>query len=66
MNTEKLFKVLVLGGSVLVAAEAMSDEVSIKSFCSPDDETTCVEDETGQMTEREGVVCCWGTTCNEE
>lgn len=33
------------------------------AFCAPDDENTCVENESGVKVPRAGITCCWGTSC---
>lgn len=78
MNVDKLFKVLVVGGALMTSAETMAfghqslevqpevkEELS-PAFCSPEDENLCVENEEGEIVVKEGLYCCWGTSCSTE
>ena len=76
MNVEKLFKVLVVGGALMGASQSMAQGLDIPglsdddpgqlAFCYPDDENTCVENEEGEVVVRDGLFCCWGTSCKIE
>lgn len=76
MNVEKLFKVLVVGGALMGASKGMAQGLDIPgfseddpgqlAFCSPADESTCVENEEGEVVVRDGLFCCWGTSCKIE
>jgi hypothetical protein len=78
MNVDKLFKVLVVGGALMTAAETMAfDHQSLEvqtevkeelgpAFCSPEDENLCVQNEEGEIVVKEGLYCCWGTSCSTE
>ena len=77
MNVEKLFKVLVVGGAMMGAAQTMGQgldpipgisdgNADQLAFCYPDDENTCVENEEGEVVVRDGLFCCWGTSCKVE
>ena len=78
MDHSKLFRVLVLGGAVLGAgcvenASPTRDEDAAAhdggadasltecGFC-PNAEC-CETDESGASHTRDGLVCCWGTSC---
>jgi len=75
MNVEKLFKVLVVGGAMMGASSSMAqgepsfdsetgEEQGRLAFCAPEDEVTCVENEEGELVVRDGLFCCWGTSCS--
>ncbi|MFT6069719.1 MAG: hypothetical protein ACJAT2_001500 [Bacteriovoracaceae bacterium] len=78
MNVDKLFKVIVVGGALMTSAETMAfghlslevqpeikEELS-PTFCNPEDENQCVENEEGEIVVKEGFYCCWGTSCSTE
>jgi hypothetical protein len=76
MKTDKLFNVLVIGGNLLassamIAMDAMPEEspkpeiAKRIEFCSTANENMCVKNEQGEWGPQDGVVCCWGTSCNE-
>ena len=56
MNIDKLFQVLVVGGT-------LSEAEDLKPiFCT--DEGACVPDPcTGKLVAKAGFECCWGTSC---
>jgi hypothetical protein len=67
-----LFKILVLGGAALAASPVMAQDVSIETepkqqvFCKPTTEANCevkVVDNQCQSVPKEGLECCWGTSC---
>ncbi len=78
MNIDKLFKVLVVGGALMTSAETMafghqsldvqaeSKEEPSPAFCNPEDENQCVENDQGEIVVKEGLYCCWGTSCSIE
>ena len=73
MEIEKLFKVLVVGGTLIASTGSMANDIlelenTIKettlTFCSVEDEKLCVENEEGEFVAKEGLECCWGTSCS--
>jgi len=63
---EKLFKTLVIGGAFLVLnspANAQEIQESNLTLCNPENEKHCIENEDGDLVPKEGMVCCWGTSC---
>jgi hypothetical protein len=76
MKIDKLFKVLVVGGALMTSAETMAfghqslevqtevKEENALAFCHPEDENTCVENEEGEIVVKDGLYCCWGTSCS--
>lgn len=73
MEIEKLFKVLVVGGSLMASAGSIanqsfevqnSSEEETLTFCSIENEKICVENEEGEIVVKEGFECCWGTSCS--
>lgn len=38
---------------------------AIQTMCAADKPTVCVDDGTGKKVPRAGVVCCWGTSCED-
>jgi hypothetical protein len=76
MRTEKLFGLLVVGGAALAAGsapvKAQVIEEAAPAFCSPHDptlpeeENTCVLNADGTQSVREGLECCWGTSCDAD
>lgn len=74
MQMNKLFHVLVVGGTLFAAGLAANeaqftptDEPAQKAdlhsiFCTEPD--ACVEDQcTGKLKVKDGFECCWGTSC---
>ena len=67
MNIDKLFQVLVVGGTLLAGnafpSEIVSEAEDLKPiFCT--DEGACVPDPcTGKLVAKAGFECCWGTSC---
>ena len=78
MNVDKLFKVLVLGGALMTSTESMAfgnQTLAVQAeektelgpaFCNPEDENLCVENDEGEVVVKEGLYCCWGTSCSTE
>lgn len=75
MKVDKLFQVLVVGGGLLVAGVTTapvhgfaSEEPEVEAtpvFCDADKEM-CVTDVDGNVTVKDGFVCCWGTSCDKQ
>ena len=81
MKTEKLFGLLVVGGALWVTQSALpcgvpepieEEAEPLPAFCSPfnpelpDDQNTCVIDDQGKQVVRQGLVCCWATSCDAQ
>lgn len=76
-KTNSLYTVLVLGGSLLVSAGAQAGEVPSEKnlvigdareatgFCNTPATTPdlCEVKADGSAAPRDGVTCCWGTSC---
>ena len=76
MKIEKLFKVMVVGGSMMATGSMLAQEgnlgidtldgvAPVQTFCNPDNEKICVENDEGDLVVRDGFTCCWGTSCEE-
>ncbi len=72
MTINKLFNVLVLGGSMLVSTNghASNDLTTDKiAFCTSTNECkealSCTDqgDVIKKMVPKDGISCCWGTSC---
>ncbi len=46
--------------------EAMLAFCSVPDPSKPVEENTCVKDADGNNIPREGLVCCWGTSCDSQ
>jgi hypothetical protein len=69
MKTDKLFSLLVLGGALLAsngpkAQSATDKEGKAPVFCDKNDTNMCVPDGNGGKKVKQGLYCCWGTTCD--
>lgn len=72
MKTNKLFKVLVLGGAMLVANSIGAEENTSTPppeeslapiFCAADNPETCAANQCGKLDAPKGFFCCWNTSC---
>jgi hypothetical protein len=78
MTTEKLFRVLVLGGALIVANSATAqaqtttpaEELPAQTFCEPKNPDHCVTNTCNpnepKVEPKKGIVCCWGTSCEQD
>jgi len=77
MKMNKLFQVLVVGGAMLSTNGLLADqqnptpaELDPESelvFCTePNIEKYCEEACDGKLVAKEGLECCWGTSCETE
>ena len=74
MNANSLFKVLVLGGAMLTAGATRAEEVEhvvedvivelAQVLCMPVVPQSCELNAEGKSVVKEGLVCCWATTCD--
>lgn len=61
---EKLFHVLVIGGNMLMTGAVTAEPANVDNgFCDPADPAVCEINSEGKGVPKEGVVCCWGTSC---
>ena len=66
MKLDKLFQVLVAGGAMISASGAYASDLD-QAFCQPEDPEMCeLDEEEGIWKAKEGLECCWGTTCEAE
>lgn len=76
LKIKTLMNVLVIGGSTLVSHQAFAEELITQpqpvmkslAFCSAKDPRTCeakVVDNQCTIAPKDGLECCWGTSCDE-
>ena len=77
MHIDRLFQVLVVGGTLLAAStfatenstDPQKTEDTVINKCEPafcNQPGSCVPDPcTGKPKVKEGFECCWGTSCDE-
>lgn len=79
MTTNNLFKVLVLGGAMITGPSALAQETApvlelpivaeaelTPVFCNANPTETCELNSAGLLVAKEGLECCWGTSCEAE
>ena len=76
MKSEKLFQLLVVGGSLLAAQPGTANELNLQEpagapvFCGGPETCEQVQfcSEEGEvitkLVVKEGLQCCWGTSCD--
>ena len=76
LKVKTLMNVLVLGGAALVSQSLLAEEQSTPTqqitknpaFCSSKSPDICEPkaiDQQCVLVPKEGLECCWGTSCND-